>query len=142
MVKVEPCRVTLVELVAYWGEELMSEKKSLEGQINTLTFASSSWVEPLRQWLKMAVSLCETAKNAEPVALKQAFLQMEGLNLLLENKKARLLPRPEAHSPQENLWLALRAVKEKAAHSGDNSEKSLLLAHFYNQARTYFSANI
>lgn len=61
--------------------ELMSEKKSLEEQINTLTLASSSWVEPLRQWLKTTVSLCETAENAEPVALKQAFLQMDGLNL-------------------------------------------------------------
>ncbi len=56
------------------------------------------------------------------------------------DKKARLLPRTEAHSPQENLWLALRAAKEKAAHSGDNSEKSLLLAHLYNEARTYFMA--
>jgi site-specific DNA recombinase len=108
--------------------ELMSRRKTLEEQINTLTLASNSWVEPLRQWLKMAVSLCETAKNAEPVALKQAFLQMDGLNLFLENKKTRLLPRPVAYSPQENLWLALRVAKEKAAHLGDNSEKSLLLA--------------
>jgi hypothetical protein len=56
------------------------------------------------------------------------------------NKKARLLPRPEAHSPQENIWLLLRKTKEKAARMGGNSEKSLLLAHLYNEARTYFMA--
>ena len=108
--------------------ELMSEKKSLEEQIGTLTLASSSWIEPMREWLKTAVSLKKIAQNAELVAIKQAFSKIEGLNLFLSNKKARLLPHPEAHSPQENLWLALRAAKEKAARLGDNSEKSLLMA--------------
>ncbi len=79
--------------------ELMSEKKSLEEQIGTLTLASSSWIEPMREWLKTAVSLKKIAQNAELVAIKQAFSKIEGLNLFLSNKKARLLPHPEAHSP-------------------------------------------
>jgi hypothetical protein len=54
------------------------------------------------------------------------------------NKKARLLPRPEAHSPQENIWVLLRKTKEKTVRQGDVSAKSPFMAHLYNEARTYF----
>ena len=108
--------------------ELLSEKKSLEEQTSKLTLAANSWVEPMRQWLKQAGSLCEIAKNAEPVTMKQAFSEIDGLNLFLTTKKARLQPHPSSHFPPENIWLALRAAKEKAAHADGNSEKSLLLA--------------
>ncbi len=108
--------------------ELMSEKKSLEEQIGKLTLAAGSWVEPMRQWLKTAVSLKKIAENAEPVALKQAFVEIDGLNLFLSKKQARLSPRPNSNSPQENIWLALRAAKEKAARMGDNFQKSPNLA--------------
>ena len=108
--------------------ELMSEKKSLEEQIGKLTLAAGSWIEPLRQWLKTAVSLCEIAKTGEPVTMKQAFSEIDGLNLFLSNKKARLLPRPEAHSPQENIWVLLRKTKEKTVRQGDVSAKSPFMA--------------
>ena len=108
--------------------ELMSEKKTLEEQIGTLTLANNSWVEPMREWLKQAVSLCEIAKTAEPREMKQAFLQMDGLNLFLKDKKARLLPRAKSHSPQENIWLTLRESKEKRALAYSVSEKSFILA--------------
>ena len=108
--------------------ELMSAKKSLEEQIGKLTLASSSWIEPMRQWLKTAISLRETARNGDPTALKLAFSEMDGLNLYLSKKQARLLPRPNSNSPQENIWLALRAAKEKAAQMGDQFLKSPNLA--------------
>ncbi len=108
--------------------ELVSEKKSLEEQIDKLTLASNAWVEPMRQWLKTAVSLKKIAENAEPVALKQAFAEIDGLNLFLSKKQARLLPRPNSNSPQENIWLALRTTKEKAARMGDQFLKSPNLA--------------
>ena len=108
--------------------ELMSEKKSLEEQIGKLTLASNAWVEPMRQWLKTAVSLKKIAQNAEPVALKQAFSEIDGLNLFLSKKQARLLPRPNSNSPQENIWLALRAAKEKATQMGDQFLKSPKMA--------------
>ena len=60
--------------------------------------------------------------------MKHAFSEIDGLNLFLTTKKARLQPRPSSHFPPENIWLALRAAKEKAAHADGNSEKSLLLA--------------
>jgi site-specific DNA recombinase len=108
--------------------ELMSEKKTIEEQIGTLTITDRAWVEPLREWLKQASDLNTIAKTAEPREMKQAFLKMDGLNLFLKDKKARLQPCAKSHSPQENIWLALRASKQKAARWGDNSEKSLFLA--------------
>jgi site-specific DNA recombinase len=108
--------------------ELMSMKKTLEEQISTLTIACNAWVEPMREWLKQATDLNNITETAEPIAIKQAFLQMDGLNLFLTDKKARLLPRAKSHSPQENIWLALRESKEKAAQTGDKFQKSLLLA--------------
>ena len=108
--------------------ELMSEKKSLEEQIGTLTLAAGSWVEPMRQWLKTAVSLKKIAENAEPVALKQTFAEIDGLNLFLSQKQARLLPRTNSNSPQENIWVLLRKTKEKAAQIGDQFLKSTKMA--------------
>ena len=108
--------------------ELMSMKKTLEEQISTLTIASNAWVEPLREWLKQATDLNTTAKTNELGEMKQAFLQMDGLNLFLKDKKARLLPRAKSHSPQENIWLTLRESKEKAVRLDDNSSKSFELA--------------
>ena len=108
--------------------ELMSEKKTIEEQIGTLTVTGRAWVEPMREWLKQASDLNKIAKTDDLREVKRTFLQMDGLNLFLKDKKARLLPRAKSHSPQENIWLALRESKEKAAHAGDNSEICPLLA--------------
>ncbi len=55
------------------------------------------------------------------------------------NKNPRIYARQFLHSPQENIWPALRAAKEKAAHSGDNFRSSFDLVAFYTKARTYFN---
>ena len=72
--------------------------------------------------------LSKIAKTDDLGEVKRAFLQLDGLNLFLKDKKARLQPYAKSHSPQENIWLALRESKEKAAHAGDNSEICPLLA--------------
>ena len=118
--------------------ELMSEKKSLEEQISKLTLTGNAWIEPMRQWLKFAVSLCEIAKNAEPSVIKQAFAEIEGLNLYLFKRQARLSPRPTSHSPPENIWVLLRKTKEKRAHFRSISEFCPDLVELYNRARTHF----
>ena len=107
--------------------ELMSEKKSLEEQIGKLTLAANAWIEPMRQWLKTAAYLNKITKNTEPSVIKQAFAEIEGLNLFLENKKAWLSPRPASHFPPENIWSALRATREKAALAGDQIRKNTFL---------------
>ena len=101
--------------------ELMSAKKTLEEQIGKLTLAASAWVEPMRQWLKQASDLSKIAKNGEHSAIKDAFLKIEGLNLFLKNKTAQPTAAPAIAPPSENLWSTLRAAKEKAALTGDNS---------------------
>ncbi len=95
--------------------ELMSEKKSLEEQISKLTLASAAWIEPMRQWIKQAVSLCKVAENGSYIDIKQAFLEMDGLNLFLKTKQALPTAARSSSSPPENIWLLLRKTKEKTA---------------------------
>jgi hypothetical protein len=121
--------------------ELMSQKKSIEEQIGKLTLATGSWVEPVRQWLKQAVSLCEIAKSGNSVAIKSAFLKINGLNLFLNSKKAQPTAAPNSFLPPENIWSALRAAKEKRAQMRSNFPKCSFLVEFYNSARTYFEEN-
>jgi site-specific DNA recombinase len=107
--------------------ELMSEKKALEEQIGRLTLASKSWVEPMRQWLKQAVSLCEIAKSGDFVAIKDAFLKMDGLNLFLNSKKAQPTAARNSFLPPENIWDLLRKTQEKRAQMRSNFPKSSFL---------------
>ena len=121
--------------------ELMSDKKSLEEQTGKLTLAANAWVEPMRQWLKQAHDFNRIAKSAEPSAIKQAFAEIDGLNLFLENKKARLRPRPISALPPPNCWQALCAAREKIAHAGENLSENTVLVRFYAEIRTDFREN-
>ena len=107
--------------------ELMSEKKSLEEQIGKLTLAAGSWVEPMRLWLKQAVSLCEIAKSGSYADIKQAFLEIDGLNLFLNSKKAQPTAAQSSFLPPENIWSALRKTKEKTTQRAANSDFSPFL---------------
>ncbi len=107
--------------------ELMSEKKSLEEQIGKLTLAGKAWVEPMRQWLKQAVSLCEIAKSGDFVAIKDAFLKIDGLNLFLNSKKAQPTAAQNSFLPPENIWFLLRKTKEKERWMRSNFPKSSFL---------------
>jgi hypothetical protein len=118
--------------------ELMSEKKSLEERVGKLTLAANAWVEPMRQWLKQAYDLNKIAKNAEPVAMKQTFAEIEGLNLFLKSKKAQPTAAPEISPPSENPWFLLRKTKEKTALVRRNSDFFPILVSLYDKARTYF----
>ena len=57
----------------------------------------------------------------------------------LKNKTAQPTAAPAISPPSENLWSALRAAKEKAALTGDNSDFVPILVAFYDYARTYLS---
>lgn len=97
---------------ATYKAELMSEKKSLEEQIGKLTLAANAWVEPMRQWLRQASDLNTIAKTAEPSAIKEALVKIEGLNLFLKSKKAQPTVAP-AISPPFGIWVWLRQTLEK-----------------------------
>ena len=118
----------------------MSEKKTLEEKVGKLTLAANAWVEPMRQWLKQAVSLCEIAKNGSLAAKKQALLEIDGLNLFLKSKKAQPTAAPEIPPPLKNPWSVLRTATEKAARSGDLSAKSIILGRMMGLEPTAFCA--
>jgi DNA repair exonuclease SbcCD ATPase subunit len=92
--------------------ELMSEKKSLEEQSSKLTLGATAWVEPMRQWLDKANSICnlslESDKNEKKVLAKEIF----GSNLFLQNKKACSARPKSLFSPLKNQWTALRAARQ------------------------------
>ena len=117
--------------------ELMSEKKSLDEQVSKHTLAANVWVEPMRQWLKTAVSLCETAKSGSLAEIKQTLLQIDGLNLFLKTKKAQPTAAQTVSPPLKNQWTALRAARQLAAKRL-KIEKSFLLVSLYDEVRTYF----
>ena len=108
--------------------ELMGEKKSLEEQNSKLTLTSTAWVEPMRNWLKRANSICELTKNPDLEAKKALAKEIFGSNLILKSQKAQPTAAQISFSPPENIWSALRATKEKAALSGDNLQFSPILA--------------
>ena len=81
----------------------------------------------MRQWLKTAVSLCEIEKSGDFVAIKDAFLKIDGLNLFLNSKKAQPTAAQNSFLPPENIWFLLRKTKEKIARMGDNSDFSQIL---------------
>jgi hypothetical protein len=117
--------------------ELMSEKKSLEEQSSKLTLAATAWVEPMRQWLDKANSICnislESDKNEKKVLAKEIF----GSNLFLQNKKACSARPKSLSSPLKNQWTALRAARQSPLWR----RKSCNLAPLYSEIRTYFQQN-
>ena len=100
--------------------ELMSEKKSLEGKIERILANAGHWIEPMQQWLEVAVSICTIDEKSEHSEIARAFRQIEGLNLKMKNKKVVAERDAKSHSPQKNSLLALRAAREKTSRMGGN----------------------
>ena len=105
--------------------EILSQKKTLEEQASDLSMGTLEWVEPLRNMLEKAVSICKIAKSTDKEAKKSLLLEIFGLNLKLKNKNVVAFSDPKYKSPQENIWLVLRTTKEKVALSRHNFEKIL-----------------
>ena len=99
--------------------EILGEKKRLQEQIEQATLGVLTWVEPMKQWIETAVSICKIAKSDDLLAKKSLCLEIFGSNLKMQNKNVVVNDDQFLNSPQENIWSALRAAKEKAAHSGD-----------------------
>ena len=92
--------------------ELMSEKKSLEEQSSKLTLASTAWVEPMRQWLDKANSICNLSLESNKNEKKVLAQEILGSNLFLQNKKACSARPKSLSSPLKNQWTALRAARQ------------------------------
>ena len=119
--------------------EILGDKKRLQEKIEQAALGVLTWVEPMKQWMETGVSICKIAKSDDLLAKKSLCLEIFGSNLKMQNKNVVVNDDQFLHSPQENIWPALRAAKEKAAHSGDNFRSSFDLVAFYTKARTYFN---
>ena len=104
--------------------EILGQKKRLEEKIEQATVGVLTWVEPMNRWLERAVSICKIAESNDLPAKKLVLLEIFGSNLKMQNKNVVVNDDQFLHSPQENIWPALRAAKEKAAHAGDNFRSS------------------
>ncbi len=111
--------------------ELLSEKKSLEEQSGKLTLAANAWLKPARQWVTTANSICRITESDDLLAKKELCQEIFGSNLILKTKQAQPKAAHYSFSPPENIWLALRAAKEKAAQMGDNFSESPFLVRSY-----------
>ena len=112
----------LIDRQAYLAKkaEIMSEKKSLEEQMSDIALKQSTWVEPMTKWLDKAISICEIAHTDDFSAKKTLLREIFGLNLFLTNKNVAVNGDQSQISPLKNPWFALRATKDKTAHSGVN----------------------
>ena len=70
--------------------EFMSTKKTLQEQIINLEQKQMSWLEPMRDWIKTAVTVGKVADSNDLFTKKFLLSQITGSNIELKNKKARL----------------------------------------------------
>ena len=117
--------------------ELISEKKSLEEQINTLEQKRLGWVEPMREWINYAQTLPKIAKESSLFDKKAAAKEIFGLNLVLANREARRSAPSGKDFPFKTHWAALCAAREKVG----KFLESQIIAYLYDKVRTYFIKN-
>ena len=93
--------------------KLLSEKKSLEGEIACLSRNANDWLEPLQKWIKNAESLAEIASDSNLFEKKVWAKEIFGSNLRLG---ARVLsvatgdPASGGSVGPPSAWAALRAA--------------------------------
>ena len=84
--------------------KLFSEKKSFEEKIADLERCATSWIEPMREWLKTASTLDKIAERNDLPSKKSSLQKIFGSNLFLHDKKIQENPFPA--------FAALRAARQ------------------------------
>ncbi len=107
--------------------EILGDKKRLQEQIEQASLGVLTWVEPMKRWIETAVSICKVAKSNDLSAKKSLCLEIFGSNLKMQNKNVVVNDDQFLHSPQKNIWPALRAANQKIARSGENSDGGAVL---------------
>ena len=115
--------------------EILSEKKSLEESLASLQANQNYWIEPMRNWLKTAKSICYLRENNDLNGQKALLSEIFGSNLFLHHKT--LTQTPNAESPKTTfrkgaesgfcLWQKFRNTKEKIARESEFSGKIPIL---------------
>ena len=107
------------ELYQVKRAEILGKKKLLEEKNEQSSLGVSTWVEPMKQWIETAVSICKIAKSHNQIAKKSLCLEIFGSNLQIRQKEVVINDDQFLNSPQKNRWSALRTASEKAARSGN-----------------------
>ena len=81
--------------------EILGEKKRLQEQIEQATLGVLTWVEPMKQWIETAVSICKIAKSDDLLAKKSLCLEIFGSNLKMQNKNVVVNDDQFLHSPKK-----------------------------------------
>src|SRR3990167_873737 len=115
--------------------EILSEKKSLEESLANLQASQNAWLEPMRNWLETAKSICYLREDNDYDGQKAVLSEIFGLNLFLSAKT--LTQNPNGESPKTTfrkgaesgfcLWQELQNTKEKIARESDISGKIPIL---------------
>ncbi len=69
--------------------KLLSEKKSLEGQIVRIEQKRTGWLEPMKEWIKVASNLVKIARDSNLLEKKVAAKEIFGSNLCLASRAVR-----------------------------------------------------
>ena len=131
--------------------EILSEKKSLEENLTSLTTNHNAWIEPMRNWLKTAKSICNLRETDDLNGQKAVLSEIFGSNLAMRGKTLIALgdknmdgtaPKTAFRRGAESsfcLWRQLGNLNQKIAHSGEDLDFFSEMARFYEFARTYFA---
>ena len=108
--------------------EILSEKKSLEESLANLTANQNAWIEPIRNWLETAKSICYLRETDDLNGQKAVLAEIFGSNLFLHHKT--LTQTPNGESPKTTfrkgaesgfcLWQKLGNLNQKIAHAGED----------------------
>ena len=99
----------------------------MQEQIEQATLGVLTWVEPMKQWIETAVSICKIAKSDDQLAKKSLCQQIFGSNLKMRQKEVVVNDDQFLISPLKSHWQALRAAREKTAQRAANSDPSSVL---------------
>ena len=119
--------------------DILGEKKSLEDSLANITRNQNCWIEPMRNWLEIAKSICCLRESNDFDGQKAVLLEIFGSNLFLIGKSATPNPNQNNLSPELKtalcplseshfcLWQKLKETKEKLAGNPPKSQKIAFL---------------
>ena len=104
--------------------KLLSEKKSLESEIASLSHAVNDWLAPFQEWLKDAQNLDEIASDCNLFAKKVAAKEIFGSHLRLGGRRVVVASPVGGSTEPPTQWAALRAAH---AEVGQRPLRSILV---------------
>ena len=134
--------------------EILSEKKSLEESLTNLTANQNAWIEPMRNWLKTAKTICYLRETDDLNGQKAVLSEIFGSNLAMRGKTLIALGDKNTAGAGSKtafrkgaessfcLWRQLGNLNQKIAHSGEDLDFFSEMARFYEFARTYFQSKL